>query len=63
MNMPECPYCHETLMWEDDIETTYSDDDYIVTVLGSCPVCKKTFAWDDYYKYSHRNNLIEDDRH
>lgn len=64
MNTPECPHCHNTLIWEDDVDTTYSDDDYyIVTVRGSCPICKKVFLWDEYYKYSHRNNLIEDDRY
>jgi hypothetical protein len=46
-------------MWEDDLEASYSDDEYVVSILGRCPVCDKLFQWTETYLLKYQTEPIE----
>lgn len=55
----KCPHCREELMWEDDLEASYSDDEYVVSILGRCPVCDKLFQWTETYLLKYQTEPVE----
>lgn len=59
--MPECPICGGEIMWDDTLDDSFADDEYIVTFRGYCPDCEKYFIWTETYIRKDRTDLVEDE--
>lgn len=56
---PKCPYCNETLDYDEQMYNGYNNNYYYNTWRGFCPKCDRTFQWDEVYNFSYCDNLEE----
>ena len=56
---PKCPYCNETLNYDEQIEHWEDYGTCGATYSGWCTKCKREYKWDELFTFSHCENVKE----
>lgn len=61
MNKPKCEECNVELEIDVVEESDIDSETVICEIFGYCPECEKRYKWKNHYKFTHYEDLEEEE--